>query len=276
MHILEYPAGKTAREWGQIHGETFRQDIHEISSIRTDLTVNVGGFKDTAQVFEIAHAHLPVLQRFDANLHAELLGISEGSGVAPEKIIVLNHYTDLRDMGPHGGKSAPPEDDCSAVLLRAPVTALLAQTWDMHGSAEPYVMMLHIPKDGPHPEAWLLSITGCLGMTGMNSMGLAVTINNLHSVDARIGVVWPALVRRILQQEEPESARDIILTAPLGSGHHYVVATGRHGFALETSGRRRKVVYDSNNAWYIHTNHCIDEELHALNPIPEGSSTLKR
>ncbi len=35
-------------------------------------------------------------------------------------------------------------------------------------------------------------------MAGVNSSGVGVTINNLSSTDARIGVIWPALVRKAL------------------------------------------------------------------------------
>ena len=65
----------------------------------------------------------------------------------------------------------------------------------------------------------MFSLTGCLGLTGMNASRVAIAINNLYSTDATLGVVWPALVRRALQCTNALAARDLILRAPIGSGH---------------------------------------------------------
>ncbi|WP_225154586.1 hypothetical protein, partial [Bradyrhizobium sp. NBAIM08] len=88
----------------------------------------------------------------------------------------------------------------------------------MHATAIPFVMMLHVPGADGAPGAWLLSLTGCLGLAGMSAARLAVGINNLYSKDATVGVVWPAVVRRALQLASAPAARDAILTAPIGSG----------------------------------------------------------
>ncbi|MEZ4338698.1 MAG: hypothetical protein R3B82_18935 [Sandaracinaceae bacterium] len=51
---------------------------------------------------------------------------------------------------------------------------VIGQTWDMHGSVEPYVCMLEM-------MIFAFSITGCLALAGMNDAGLGVCINNLKS-----------------------------------------------------------------------------------------------
>lgn len=265
--------GTSPREWGRAHGESLRQDIHEISAIRTELTVKIGGFESEDVVRELAAQHVSVLEQFDRDLHEELLGIAEGSDLSPAQIVIVNHYTDLRDIGRNPAGQA---DGCSAVLLRGPSSALLAQTWDMHGSAGPYVAMLHVPRSDATPEAWLLTIAGCLGMTGLNEWGLGITINNLRSLDARVGVVWPAVVRRVLREQDAESGRDVVMNAPLGSGHHYLIASSRHSFGIETSGTQRKIVFDRHGETYLHTNHCIDPQMAAVSEIPENSSTKQR
>jgi isopenicillin-N N-acyltransferase-like protein len=146
----------------------------------------------------------------------------------------------------------------------------------MHGSAEPYVMMLGVPSTDGAPAAWLFTITGCVGMTGLNDRGVGITINNLTSLDARVGVVWPALVRRALRESSADAARDVILSAPLGSGHHYLVASGEHAFGIETSGEKRKVVYDGTAPLYIHTNHCLDADLASVHTVGPDSTTHLR
>lgn len=275
MRTLELPGGLSPREQGRAHGEAFRPLVREVAAIRTELCIRNGRFESVAGVRDAARAHLPVLERFDGPLHAELEGIAEGAGVERADVVVLNHYTDLKDLQP-GAVVHEAEEECSAAYARSAAGSWLGQTWDMHGSAAPYVMMLRVPPRNGIPGAWLLTITGCLGMTGLNEAGLGVAINNLRSTDARIGVVWPALVRRVLGERTPERGRDVVLEAPLGSGHHYLVASGSGAFGLETSGAHRSVVYRGNEETFVHTNHCLDPEVSACTTVPPEGTTHAR
>jgi len=162
------------------------------------------------------------------------------------------------------------------VFARTPEVVILGETWDTHASVMPYVMMMHVPEAEGVPEAWIFTITGCLGMSGMNALGVACGINNLKSTDARVGAVWSAIVRRALRQSSAASARDEILNAPLGSGHHYGVADPSSGYGIETSGERTAVVFDNAGEVYVHTNHCFDAKVGECSLIKEGSTTLSR
>lgn len=294
MRILELPAGKSPREWGRIHGESFRGEVKGIAAIRTYLCTKVGEFKTAEQVLNAARAHLPVLERYDADLYAELLGIAEGANVTPEEIVVANHYTDLRDLDPNPAnwRNAPTHDDpsagvagqgaeglggdgCSVIWAESPTGRILAQTWDMHATAIPYVMVLRTPDTDNAPGATLLTVTGCLGMAGMNTARVGVAINNLFSTDATLGVVWPAMVRRALNQRSATEARDVIANSPIGSGHHYFVGDAHVAYALEASGTRRKLVFDGGRS-YCHTNHCIDPDIEARSKVPASSTTYDR
>ncbi|MDW8363496.1 MAG: C45 family peptidase [Myxococcales bacterium] len=279
MRVFELPPQLGPRARGQAHGEAFRPLIAEIAAIRTALTVELGAFRDEGEVLAVARRHLAPLRRFDEQLAEELEGIAQGAGLAPEAIVVLNHYTDLRDLVP---ARLPADEDCSVLWARGrDGRALAGQTWDMHGSAAPYVMMLGVPEGPDGPAAWCLSLTGCLGMTGLNAAGVAVCINNLKSLDARIGVVWPALVRRALRERSAVAARDVVLHAPLGSGHHYLCADDADAFGIETSGTRKAVVFDARAVphahAYVHTNHCLPgSPVGDVSAIGVESTTLER
>jgi isopenicillin-N N-acyltransferase like protein len=280
MRVLEIPAGLTPREVGRLHGETFRGEIKALTAIRIHLstTAGRGGFRERAAVLAAAERHLPVLERYDRELHAELVGIAEGADLSAAEIVVCNHYTDLRDLQPEPEtwQVADGDGGCSVVWARTPTGTLLAQTWDMHATAIPFVMMMRVPDSGAGPGAWLLTLTGCLGLAGMNAHRTAIAINNLNSLDARIGVVWPALVRRALGASDARTARDRVLASPVGSGHHYLVCDRTDAFGIETSGTRKKVVFDGDRPVYFHTNHCLDPDLEAVTQIPAGSTTRER
>ena len=120
-----------------------------------------------------------------------------------------------------------------------------------------------------------LTVTGCLGMAGMNRQRVAVAINNMYSIDATLGVVWPAVVRRALHQHSATAARDLIATSPIGSGHHYFIADRQAAFAIESSGTRRKQVFAGGPA-YGHTNHCLDRDVAACSKVSPTSTTHDR
>lgn len=294
MRQLELPAGKPPREWGRVHGESFRGEIQGLAEIRTYLCTKVGGFGTAAKVRAAAAAHLPVLEGYDRGLYEELVGIAEGAALSPEDIVVANHYTDLRDLDPDPARwrPAPRRDDpeaaergghatglggdgCSVIWSETPTGRILGQTWDMHATAIPYVMLLRVPASIDGPAAALLTVTGCLGMAGMSASRVAIVINNLYSTDATLGVVWPAVVRRALRQPAAAAAREVIATSPIGSGRHYFVADRSHAFAIEASGTRRKQVFAGGVA-YCHTNHCIDGDIAARSNVPANSTTHDR
>jgi isopenicillin-N N-acyltransferase-like protein len=151
----------------------------------------------------------------------------------------------------------------------------------MHATAIPYVMMLHVPENEDGPAARLLTVTGCLGMAGMNAAGVGIAINNLYSTDATLGIVWPAMVRRALHMTTAADARDTIMNSPIGSGHHYFVADSRSAYGIEASGTRRKVIWDTDGAVtspraYCHTNHCLDDDVGTRSKVPAASTTQDR
>jgi isopenicillin-N N-acyltransferase-like protein len=296
---LELPAGAPPREWGRIHGETFRGEVVALAQIRIYLCTKVGGFRSADEVRAAAREHLPVLERYHRGLYDELIGIAEGAALPPEDIVVANHYTDLRDLDPdpRTWRAAPLSDDpgpggagsgaggagrgvadaegCSVIWAESPTGRILAQTWDMHATAIPYVMVLRVPESADGPAATLLSVTGCLGMAGMNSARVGVAINNLFSTDATLGAVWPAVVRRALHRRTAAEARDAIATSPIGSGHHYFIADRSGAYAIEASGTRRKQIFGGGAA-YCHTNHSLDPDVAARSKVPPTSTTYDR
>jgi isopenicillin-N N-acyltransferase like protein len=274
MRIFELPAGP-GREKGRAHGEAFRGEIGSLAAIRLHLCARMSG-GSPAEVLQMARRHLPVLEAFDRELHQELEGIAEGAGLDPAQVVVLNHYTDLRDMDIGAGPGDAATDGCSAVFARTAGGPVAAQTWDMHATAIPYVMMLRVPEEGGQPGAWLLSLVGCLGMAGMNARGVALCINNLAATDAVIGPVWSAVVRRALRESTAAGARHFIMEARHGSGRHFLVADGEHAFGVEATGTRRRQIYGGEEASYAHTNHCLDPELGACTRIAPGATTFDR
>ncbi|MCS6856456.1 MAG: C45 family peptidase [Sandaracinaceae bacterium] len=296
MRCIELPEEATPYERGLFHGESFRDEIAAIAMIRSELCKTQGRFKSDEELLRVARLHIPVLRSYDEDLFQELRGIGDGARLPIERVVVLNHYTDLKDIDPK--KVMPVEeeeegimgesDGCTSIVASTEEGVFLGQTWDMHGSALPFVAMMRIPgrlKQGATqaewvPEAWVLTITGCLGMAGINSKGVGIAINNLRSLDARVGLVWPALVRRVLEMDTAAKGCQLVCSAPLGSGHHYLVADAREAFGIETSGTRfevwRKAEFTHPGVAFHHENHCLGRYVCEVSEVSPTSTTIER
>jgi isopenicillin-N N-acyltransferase-like protein len=252
IRLLDLGA-RSYRDLGRAHGEAWGADAAALFGIRFGLTRKKSPIRDPGKLVELARLHLAPLRDYDLGLYEELLGIAETSGLEPWQVLLLNHYTDFRDV--------PPEAmGCSVVYAPLPDGPVAAQTWDMHGTAEPYVGLLKLePPDGP--PVTLFTLAGCLALAGMNALGVAVCINNLTPNDARIGVNWPTVVRRMLREPTARAARDVLLRSPLGSGHNYLIADEREVFNVETTATQARVTHDDPRRAYWHTNHYTHPDL---------------
>lgn len=269
MKVLRLEGGLSALERGRAHGESFAQEIKELAQIRTELICLAWQGAPSSKVLQKAELHLPLMEKFDLDLYREFQGIAQGSGLSERELLVLNHYTDLRDLSE---AHEALEEGCSILHVRYGEEVLLAQTWDMHATAEPYVLMLFLPDEG----VWTLTVTGCLALCGLAKTRLAVAINNLVMGDAKLGINWPSLVRKMLRAGNVDRAEKVLRAAPVGSGHHYALVDPEKSRAWESSGTCEALVYDGSLSPYVHTNHCLDPVLQELSQISPTSTTHHR
>ncbi len=237
-----------ARSRGRQHGESLRAQIHELADIRRHLLLHRSTLKP-ADVGPLAEQQWQITAQAFPSVTEELEGIAEGAAISREALVVLNNYTDFRDI-------RPGTEGCTAVYVAQEGRAYLGQTWDMHGSAERFVVGLQV--DG----SLVLTVAGCVGMMGVNRHGAAVVVNNLTSTDAHPGVMWPALVRAMLEQRDIQAMSAVLEGATLSSGHNYMLADRGGCVNWETSGRHKKATWRSQgDGMFCHTNHYLDADM---------------
>jgi isopenicillin-N N-acyltransferase-like protein len=256
-------ASSDPRDIGHEHGESFRTAIREIAAIRMERMREIPHFRRKEDVLELAFKHIALLEAYDKDLYLEFSAISKASNLSLEELIILNNYTDMRDIAADNSSS---ESGCSIIYNNTANGPILGQTWDIHGSAQDYILLMRVK------DCLIFTIVGCLGMTGLNSFGLGLCINNLSSIDAHIGVLWPAIVRKALSKKSAELAKDEIMSVQNGSGRHYALADENNFFGIETSGTKKKIVFEKREL-YFHTNHCLDAEMRKTHVIREGSTS---
>lgn len=251
---IKYVQGLSFKQWGQQHGEEFRDSILELAKIRRELMI----LKNPAlssRIDELAKTQFYATQMYSKHLSEELEGLSQGSGLSISDIVVLNNYTDFRDI-------ILPDEGCSCLYIKTDKNSLGGQTWDMHKSAKNYVCLLHIPKTPHSPEMICFSLVGCVGMMGINTHNIMVGVNNINTENAKAALIWPALVRVALASEETEFAKTCLMNAPVTSGHNYLLASENEGYHLEIAPTIKEVAAHLKDTGHIiHTNHCLNPSL---------------
>ena len=260
-------------QMGWAHGKRFHDEIHMFTEDRVQLSQDpnwTGHNLSRESVLALAEACVAEHHAYAPDLMDELLGMADATGLGLAELVINNGFTDFIDVIYNLGDIAVPaavpplvSDNCTAFLVPNESSATgkgyFGQTWDMHASATPYVILIRgIPDKGP--EFLTFTITGCVGMIGMNSEGIAVGINNLMATDGQIGVTWPFVVRKVLQQENIDDALECIIDAKLAGAHNYMLMD-RHGAgyeveAMSTSNHVRALGEDT----IAHTNHCLIQE----------------
>src|SRR5690606_15525378 len=143
---------------GHAHGETFRNQIHQLVDIRRGLA---RGFfwnaKETA-LETYALAHIEALKKAP-NLFDEFNAIANSANVSLVDLMILNNYTDLRDFSVVD--KSRKNDGCSVIGLQTGSRTLVGQTWDMHASATPFTVFMEIDEESSGTQMKVLTLTGC-------------------------------------------------------------------------------------------------------------------
>ncbi len=265
LRVLEL-AGSPA-EMGACHGRSCGEDIRRYTADRVALAGTeawTGHPRTRAQVRALAEACMVEHRAYAPELMDELEAIAQASAVMPWELIITNGFTDFIDIvyagAATGQATEEVEDDCTAFVVPDAASAdghgFYGQTWDMHDDSLPYVLMLRGRPAG-QPAFLAFSVTGCVGMIGMNEAGIAVGINNLLGGDGRVGVTWPFLVRKVLQQADIEAALACITGARRAGAHNFMLFD-RHGQGInvEAMATHCEITRSADHA-LVHTNHCL-------------------
>jgi isopenicillin-N N-acyltransferase like protein len=254
LRVLEIYGGPG--DLGTAHGEVCASMIRKYLADRLGLATEErwsGGGVDREFILTTAEATLGAHERYSPGLFQEMIAMAGAAGITPAEAVVVGGFTDLVDVLRSTTGSAPNEDDCTAVIN--PRGGYLAQTWDMHASAGEYVVLLKLdPLAGPN--VIVQTTAGCLGQMGMNEAGIAVGINNLTSM-GRIGVTWPFVVRKVLEQTSIDAAIEAVLEAELAGGHNFLVmGPDGEGANIEAMPGHHEVTRVTDDP-YVHSNHCL-------------------
>jgi isopenicillin-N N-acyltransferase like protein len=265
----------TPYQMGYQHGAAYASAIRELAAERLHLSSDEmwsGRKLSQPQVLTLAEACLNEHCDYAPDLMWELEGISAATGVSLPELIIANGFTDFVDAVYNVDEFLMPVEqrqrvevgrECTTFMVgnrrSAGGQGMIGQTWDMHATATPYVLLLR-GKPRHAPRFMTFTLTGCMGMIGMNEHGIAVGINNLVATTGQPGVTWTFVVRKILMQDNLDDALKCITDARLAGAHNYVLmdAKGR-GFNIEAMPNRIHVTSLELDP-LVHANRCIHED----------------
>lgn len=268
--IIFYPRQMPERDRGRSHGESYRQAIGELCQIRRDLMRRKNPGLTAAKIESLAAEQWLQTRNFDRGIADEMEGIAEGAKLSIDDLVILNNYTDFRDI-------QVPEEGCSVVYVNR-TSPIAAQTWDMHASAKNYVCCIQIQANDPHDEQVIFSLVGCVGLMGYSRRGLAVGVNNINTSGARPGLIWPALIRKMLLQSNFSEMRHELVAANVTSGHTYLLASAREAEFWEVMpGLAEPIsrVESPQTGHLFHTNHCLGSRAR-LRELPAAINSTTR
>ncbi|MEM7114295.1 MAG: C45 family peptidase [Chloroflexota bacterium] len=266
----------TPFEMGFQHGQAYKNEIRHYAEERVSLVQSgtwTGGQQITRQeVLALAEGCLPAHEAYAPDLMDEFRGMAQATGLSLAEMVVVSGFTDFIDTVYAHYKIKEPLapmlaiDDCTAFIVpngRSEGAGFFGQTWDMHDTATEFVILLDVqPEDSA--KSLVFTTTGCVGQIGMNEHGIAVGINNLLGADGQVGVTWPFVVRKVLQQDNIDDALACITDAQLAGAHNFLLMdkNGR-GYNIEAMSTHYHL-QALNGEPIVHTNHCLIPETIAL------------
>ncbi|MBI3945532.1 MAG: hypothetical protein HY321_06420 [Armatimonadetes bacterium] len=266
-------------DMGLQYGKLLRDEVHALAEERLRLSIAhadaAGRRVDRVHCLALAARFLPAHETYAPEVFAEFQGIAEGAGIAPELLLIGNGLTDYRDALAGG----PADGGCTAFWARREAAGgrtLCGQSWDMHLTAQPFVLLAHRrPEEGP--ETLSLTTAGCLSLIGVNADGIAIGNNNLIPTDPRPGVIYLAMIHRALAARTHAEAVRAVTEAPRASGHNYYVADAEGRLCDVETTAARAAVLSPEGPTFVHANHYTDPGLLPLAaPLEPGATSPYR
>lgn len=198
-HALTEIAG-SPRERGRAYGTQFQGGIRAF--LEHEIWRGYEGRPNPRErLLRFAGACGKAIERFSPEIHDELEGMAEGSGLSLEELVLVTNHEELWHQG-----LVPASDHCTVFGATRPDTVegatFVGQTWDwmesVYGLSS---MLLWKREEGPSVLAY--AYPGLWTGAGLNSAGLALCWHTGYGGgdEPRVGIPAYVLIAQMLYQE---------------------------------------------------------------------------
>ncbi|MCR8922246.1 C45 family peptidase [Dasania sp. GY-MA-18] len=208
-----------------------------------------------------------VIEQFKPAYMEEMAAIAQGAGLSADDILLLNARSELLNN--------LSVSECTTVYNQP--TGLLAQNWDWSKALEPLISVLHI-EQAQGPRITTLTEPGMLAKVGMNSAGLAVSLNILKSATRLQGLPVHLFLRAVLECESLAQVKALLKTVAVGKASHVLVADAQGEFlSIEFAADKHYLLASDHHGIVIHSNHYLaDTQLNTQEAFPSTYERYRR
>lgn len=244
------------------HGKLLKTKIaEEFKKWKKDIETNTKRNADSViDDFYRSTNFEPAIKKWTPEIYDEIKGIAESSGQTFKDVYCFQMAD---EFWVYLDKIKNTEvNHCSGIGVAAMGSkpAYIAQNLDGPGFMNGSQILLHIKAYKNEPEQYLLSSAGLVGMNGINSNRIGVTVNTLMSLSASTdGLPVACVVRGILLKKDKQSALDFLQNIKHASGQNYILGTVDSVYDFEASANKvvRFIPVANNPSLVYHTNHPI-------------------
>jgi hypothetical protein len=249
------------RERGEAHGETLRELIASGLAWWAESIAAAHRVEPDDYIARfIQHTdYLPAIRRWTPGLLEEAEGIARGAGQPWEWIYAYNlldeEWTWARAFRNGSGPG------CTAAgVIREGSAPLLAQTMDIPNVHDGTQAMLRLETEDA-PAALVFTHAGLIGLTGCNTEGLALVVNNLETLPtSATGLPVAFVIRGILERRTLADAVAFAREVPHATGQHYGMAAPS-GLASVEGWATGTAIDGATDTSLMHTNHPLLAEV---------------
>ena len=199
------------------------------------------------------------IERHTPHLLREVEGIAAGSGLPRGDVYALQ-LLDEEWAFRRRLMDGPPLQKCSTFAVRDDAAGVtwIGQNMDLGAYTDGLQRLVrHGPCDG-RPGALVVTISGILGLLGVNDVGVGVCVNSIPQVpSAEEGVPVAFVVRHLLEARSAAEASDRCRRLPHASNQHYVIADASLIVSLEASSDGVAELSLTAPDRSLHTNHPL-------------------
>jgi isopenicillin-N N-acyltransferase-like protein len=245
---------------GEAHGEALRPQIADGLARWRDVIAAVHGMAPDRYITEFVQGtnYLPAIRRWTPALLAEVEGIARGADQPWEWIFACNlldeewTWASTRRLTPPG---------CTAIgCANTGSVPLLAQTMDINAFHDGAQAVIRVESDDG-PDVLMLTGAGMIGLTGCNTAGLALVVNNLDVLPASpAGLPVAFAIRGVLERRSLQEAVQFLGEVNHATGQHYGLASPEGLASVEAWGTGITVAPDPRSH-LLHTNHPLTTKL---------------
>ncbi|TID24391.1 AAT-domain-containing protein [Venturia nashicola] len=266
--MLEIRCEGTPYEIGHTHGLSATPQIQGTLKFYTR-TFYENTKLSWPEVETVAMSFMPVLQKYPELLE-EMQGVADGAGVSLASIIALNVRTEVT-------YGLMKDDGCTTLAYKTSSgKSFLSQNWDWQIEQKAHLIVLHItPPTGP--KIAMVTEAGIIGKIGLNSTGVAVTLNAIKSRGMSSSKLPVHLgLRLALMQESREKAAKKLEEIGIAAACTITIADPTGAEALECSYLSIETLPMDSKGRIFHSNHYLLPPAQGVVDKQEPKDTLLR